>query len=198
MFVAPRLAALPLSIRIIFTLTLISTGCVAEPTKTAIISKSPTDSPTQTVVVKTDISEVAPTTTPDNLITEQRLADSIRAKLLGYLKKVIIGYKDDPGRIYIRWELSTANKNEDIIKFAQNDTVTILQNCWESGASFYEVQISGWFTQTIDINGTLDYTELINLNYTKDTLKLVNWETVRSQYIWIIADGGSIHWLLQE
>lgn len=190
--------ALPYRICLMTILVMLSSGCVAEPAETPFITQSPSPSVTQTVIEKTETIEITPTTVSRKQTTEDELADLIRGELLGHFKKVIIGYKDDPGRIYIRWDLSTASDNETIIEYAQTDTVTILQNCWQSGASFYEVQISGWFTQTVDINGTLDYTELIDLSYSKDTLELVNWDTVRSQYIWIIADGGSVHWLLQK
>lgn len=198
MLIHTNSVTLPSSICLMITFVILSTGCVAESAETLVITQSPSTPTTQPTIEKKETIEVTPTTAASEQTTEDQLIDSIGDELLGHLKKVTIGYMDDPGRIYVRWELSTASENEKIIQYAQDDTVTILRNCWESGASFYEVQISGWFTQTVDINANLEYRELIDLVYTKDTLELVNWETVRSQFIWIIADGGSVHWLLQE
>ena len=51
---------------------------------------------------------------------------------------------------------------------------------------------------TVDINNTLEDTEVISLYYDKATLEGRNWDTIRSQYIWLIADRGFVNKELQR
>lgn len=46
---------------------------------------------------------------------------------------------------------------------------------------------------TADINNTLEDTEVISLYYDKAILEGRNWDTIRIQYLWHIADRGFVH-----
>jgi hypothetical protein len=131
-------------------------------------------------------------------INSEALQAQIQADLKGKLTHYIHDYRDQAGTLFVRWDLYGDSSNERIANTAREDTVTILKNLTLSKQPFEKVILSGWYFWTVDINGTLDYNEFIRLEYSPETLAKINWETIRSEYIWLVADGGEIHWLLEE
>jgi len=131
-------------------------------------------------------------------INTEDLQAQIQSELKGELTHYLQDYRDQTGTLFVRWDLYGDSTNERIANATKEDTVTILKNLTLTNQPFEKVIISGWYYWTVDINGTLDYNEFIRLEYTRATLEAITWETVRSDYIWLIADGGEIHWLLEE
>ena len=169
---------------IVTSVVVLCSGCATEPTATA----TPTQTPEPTL---------APTPTRPPT-TEEELMAMISSELLGYLKEVIFDYQGNTETLFVNWDVARDSTNERIISGAQQDTVTILRAIAESNIDYQEVRLSGWYPVTIDINDNVEDTEVIWLYYDRSTLEELNWENVRSQYIWIVADRGSVHRLLQE
>jgi len=113
--------------------------------------------------------------------------------LSGDLKDVIFDCKGNQGRLFICWDLQGAYSNELIAKGAKENTVEILRAVVESSVEYDQVLISAWYPLTVDINNTLEDTEVISLYYDKATLEGRNWDTIRGQYISLIADRGFVH-----
>ena len=132
-------------------------------------------------------------TSASTTFTEEELENLLREVLSGDLKDVVFDYKGEPGTLFICWDLKSDYSNELIEKAAQEDTVEILRAVVESSAEYDQVLISAWYPMTVDINNTLEDTEVISLYYDKATLEERNWDTIRSQYIWLIADRGFVH-----
>jgi hypothetical protein len=126
-------------------------------------------------------------------ITEEELGNLLREILLGDLKDVEFDYKGEAGTLFICWDLQGAYSNELISQRAKEDTVEILRAVVESSVEYDHVLISAWYPMTVDINNTLEDTEVISLFYDKTTLDGRNWDTIRSQYIWLIADRGFVY-----
>jgi hypothetical protein len=167
-------------------------GCDARPEPKSESEIEITQTPTHTAAIS-----ATSLPTPTKLkITEEELFELTQDGLLGKLKGV--DFDQDKGTIFVRWDLQEDYSNERISNNAKKDTVTILKSVYQSEAVFNEVIISGWYTWTVDINNTLEYAEFINLRYDYDTLENINWETVRYKFIWLIAKGGEVHWLLDE
>jgi hypothetical protein len=126
-------------------------------------------------------------------ITEEELEQHLREVLSDNLKDVIFDYKDNPGILFICWDLQSAYSNELIAKGAKEDTVEILRTVVENNVEYDQVLISAWHPITVDINNTIEDTEVISLYYDKATLDGRNWDTIRTQFIWLIADRGFVH-----
>jgi hypothetical protein len=120
------------------------------------------------------------------------LENLLREVLSGDLKDVIFNYKGNPGMLFICWDLQGAYSNELIAKGAKEDTVKILRVVVESSVEYDQVLISAWYPLTVDINNTIEDTKVISLYYDKATLEGRNWDTIRMQYIWLIADRGFV------
>ena len=95
--------------------------------------------------------------------------------------------------LFICWDLQAAYSNELIAKGAKEDTVEILRTVVENNVEYDQVLISARHPMTVDINDTIEDTEVISLYYDKATLEGRNWDTIRTQFIWLIADRGFIH-----
>ncbi|NIW44051.1 MAG: hypothetical protein GWN30_04570 [Gammaproteobacteria bacterium] len=85
-----------------------------------------------------------------------------------------------------------------IAEQTKEETTEILDTIYHSGANFNRVTLSGWYTITIDINNTLEYIEMLSVLYDKEILDQINWQTVRPEYIWLIAERSMVHRLLKE
>lgn len=136
-------------------------------------------------------------TQPETVSPEQ-LHANLQAELQGELTHLIWDYRDQAGTVFVRWDLAGDSTNARIAKSAKEDTAIVLKNLFDSNQPFEKVIVSGWHYWTVDINGTLDYNEFFRLEYTPETLDEINWGSLRSDYIWLIADRGEIHWLLDE
>lgn len=144
----------------------------------------------------TACNSFSPSTQPT--LNPEELKVKIQSELKGELTHFIQDYRDHSGTVFVRWDLAGDSTNALIAKSAKEDTVTVLENFAASKQSFEEIIVSGWHYWTVDINGTLEYNEFFRLKYTTETLTNINWDTVRSDYIWLIADSGEIHWLLEK
>ncbi|HEY46890.1 MAG: hypothetical protein AMJ88_07040 [Anaerolineae bacterium SM23_ 63] len=151
--------------------------------------------PSRTEATPTSVETPKPVKTT---ITEEELGNLLSEVLSGELKDVIFDYKSRPGTVFICWNLQGAYSDELIAKNAKEDTVQILRTVVESGIEYDQVLISAWHPMTVDINNTLEDTEVISLYYDKDTLEGRNWDTIRTQYIWWIADRGFVNKELQR
>jgi hypothetical protein len=131
-------------------------------------------------------------------ISSEELSHQIQSEIKGELTHLIYDYQDNPGEIFARWDMYGDSTNERIAKTAKEDSVAILGAITQSDLTFTKVIISGWYYWTVDINNTIEYNEFFRLHYDLETLEQINWETVRSQYIWLVADKGEVHWLLEN
>jgi len=146
--------------------------------------------PATTETAPTSVQTPTPAETP---ITEEELENLLREVLSSDLKDVIFDYRGKPGTLFICWDLQGAYSNELIAKGAKEDTVEILRAVVESSAEYDQVHISAWYPMTVDINNTLEDTEVISLYYGRATLEGRNWDTIRSQFIWLIADRSFVN-----
>ncbi|MFX0145521.1 MAG: hypothetical protein ACFE9C_15760 [Candidatus Hodarchaeota archaeon] len=173
---------------VILFILLISTACTTQITPEASqpITIDPTQKPVQTdTAVKTTI-------------TEEELEILLREVLIGDLKDVIFDHDGEPGMLFICWDIQAAYSNELIADGAKEDTLEILRTVVESDVEYDEVHISGWYPMTVDINNTIEDTEVISLFYDRATLEGRNWDTIRTQYIWWIAGRGFVNKELQR
>lgn len=168
---------------VILSVSLLITACTTQSTLEPGL-------PATTETAPTSVQSPAPAKTS---ITEEELENLLREVLSGDLKDVIFDYKGNPGRLFICWDIQGAYSNELIVKGAKEDTVEILRAVVESSVDYDQVLISAWYPMTVDINNTLEDTEVISLYYDKATLEGRNWDTIRSRYIWLIADRGFLH-----
>lgn len=177
----------PWSTSIILLLFLLVAACTtqASPEARPPVSTEPTPSAQLDQPVK-------------GISTEEELEDLLREVVSGELKDVIFDHEGEAGTLLVCWNLQGAFSNDIIAKTAQEDTVNILGTVVESGVEYDQVHISGWYPMTIDINNTLQDTEVISLYYNKATLEERNWDTIRAQYIWWIADRGFVNKELQR
>ncbi len=148
-------------------------------------------------------SEITPSplqlpTEAEMLTKEEELEDLLREVLIGDLKDVIFDHNGEPGMLFISWDLQSAYSNELIADGAKEDTVEILRTIVESDVEYEEVNISAWYPMTVDINNNVEDTEVISLYYDRATLEGRNWDTIRKQYIWWIADRGFVNKELQR
>jgi hypothetical protein len=181
-------------------LVIVFSGCspqgTTEPSPEPISTSEPQETLTQPVE--------QPTLSPTPMIersepmTEGELEDSLTEAIQGEFKEIIYDFQDEPGTIFVKWEFFPEYSTESIVDTAKEDTAAILRTIYYSGMDFNEVIVSGWFTQTVDINNNVEYTELLQLYYGRNKLDGIKWDSLRVQYIWLIADDGQIHWLLEE
>jgi len=161
----------------------IATSAPQEPTS------QPTIQPTQTPTIAIVRSEP---------MTESELEETLTNELKGKLKGITYDYLDEPGTIYVMWEFFPDYSNQRISDAAKEDTATILRTFYFSGMDFDEIIVSGWFTETVDINNNVEYSEFLHLYYGREKVEGIKWDTLRVQYIWLIADYGEVHWVLEE
>jgi hypothetical protein len=165
--------------KLALALIALSIGCSTKPSLTA--------APVSTI-------KPAQASTPTELPpTANELSDLIGRDLEGEIRDLAFNYQGKHGILFISWNLQGFYTNELIARSAQRDTVEILRLIVESGLEFNQVLISGWYPMTVDINNTIEDTEVISLYFDRETLEERNWRTIRSQYIWLIADHGFVH-----
>lgn len=167
---------------------MICSGCIS-PTAPA-VTPTPSSLPLE--------QKTAAPTSPPHSLTADSLRQELRDTLLGEVKDVQFDTLGEPGDIYIRWKLLGSYSHARFVDYAKEDTVTILRTVAESDLDFHEVQLSAWYDMTIDIDGKAENTQLIHLFYSLATLDRVDWEKVKSEHIWIIADRGTVHWILED
>lgn len=181
---SPRKTVSPTTLAIAIGLSLMIAACSSAAT-----------APEPTLPDATAASPAAPTTRPKTIA---ELSAEIEGQLLGELVALETDYEGMPGRIFARWDIAMGDTNEAIIDGARQDSVAILGSIARSGIEYEEVWLSGWYTITIDINLNTEHTEMVSLFYNRATLEPRNWDGLRHQFIWVISDGGHLHWLFTE
>ncbi len=166
----------------------------------------PTETAEPTILAPTGTAEVIPPTDADLTETpteapgfdSDQIISELEENLSGRLKTIEFEHENDPEWIYVRWDLEGGGTNQMIAEQTKEETTEILDTIYHSGANFNRVTLSGWYTITIDINNTLEYIEMLSVLYDKEILDQINWQTVRPEYIWLIAERSMVHRLLKE
>lgn len=156
---------------------------------------------TETVTAPPDVQQSPPAEDsstidlPSPMLSEDELLAAINAEedLLGVLTEVVFDYDDEPGVVFVRWNIASGVTNEKIIAGAKQDTVVILRTTYLSGLEFDEIWLSGWYTVTIDINANTSHDEMCFLKYERETIAQLHWDRVRSQFIWDITRWKGLH-----
>lgn len=164
------------------------TGCALDvPDTTA--APHPTASP-----MKTPTEEHTATRIPMNdTQIEQLLSEGLQGDLISFEPDRQTGEE-----IIVHFQILLEETASRTIRTARDDTVCILHSIAGSGISYEKIIVSGWAPITIDINSNTQNTELLFLQYDRETVDAINWDTLRAQYIWLIASYSQIHDSLQD
>ena len=154
----------------------------------------PEPTPTPTIPEPTQVPTPSPSPTaipaPVDLTA---LEDSLHASLQGTFIEAAVDCEETPGLVCVTWELRGEQSKDLIIWKAKEDTAEILKGVAESGFPYQEVLVSGWYTQTVDINFNTEYTEFVHLYFTREILDQIKWDGVQAQAIWFLYDHGHVH-----
>ena len=167
--------------------TILCMGCTVAGQETEAI-------PTTAVPVQSVTAAQTPSKVPlDQEQVRQLISDDLR----GDLASVKQG-DEDPGEVFVEFQILLEDSAPCTIRAAQEDTVTILHAIARCGVPYERIVISGWAPITIDINSNTQNTELLFLRYDRETVEAIDWDSVRAKYIWLVASYSRIHDSLQE
>ena len=119
---------------------------------------------------------------------QQFLSEDLQGELISFHSN-----DEEAGEINVRFQILLEGTTARTIRVAREDTVCILHAIERSQLIYQQIVISGWAPITVDINANTQNTELLLLRYDRETVDAIDWNALRTQYIWLIASYSQIH-----